>query len=162
MSPEQDYPVIGSADGAVAVFVTRATDLVPGQVDTNAAYDVFLFEPGTGAVTLVSGAAGSATTTANGTSGSPRLSADGRFVVYESTATDLVTGQTDVPDGYDILLFDRITGANALVSDVPGSMTTTATNAGGSNFSRSATISADGAYVAFNSRATNTGTSAER
>ncbi len=51
---------------------------------------------------------------AAGVSDSQVISADGRFVVYRSTATNLVTGDTN---GFpNIFLYDRQTGANTLLS----------------------------------------------
>ncbi|MGI8684127.1 MAG: TolB family protein [Acidimicrobiales bacterium] len=138
-----------SADGAFMAFHSLATNLVAGQIDANGAFDVFLFERATGAVTLVSHTPASATT-ANAISFSPSISADGAFVAFHASATNLVAGQIDANGVEDVFLFQRATGAVTLVSRTPASATTTA-NA--NSFSPS--ISADGAYVAFHSPATN-------
>jgi Tol biopolymer transport system component len=87
-----DSPVI-SADGAWVAFRSNAPNLVPGQADGSGLTDVFLFERGTGALSLVSRAAGTATTAGNGASGPPTISDDGGFVAYPSLCTNLVVGQ---------------------------------------------------------------------
>jgi hypothetical protein len=64
-----------SMDGRYLAFHSRATNLVPGQVDTNGAQDVFLFDQVTGITTLVSRTSFSATTTGNGLSVTPAMRA---------------------------------------------------------------------------------------
>ena len=70
-----------SDNGRFVVFTTAGTNIA-GQTDANNATDVYLLDRLTGTNTLVSRSAASATTTANGASFSPRVSGDGRFVVY--------------------------------------------------------------------------------
>jgi Tol biopolymer transport system component len=73
------------------------------------------------------------------------ISADGRYVVFESQATNLVTGDT----GWrDVFLRDRSTGATTRVSVGPGNL-----QANGD--SEAARISADGSTIGFASYATN-------
>ncbi|HEX7181243.1 MAG TPA: hypothetical protein VF756_05330 [Thermoanaerobaculia bacterium] len=141
------YQPAVSADGNYVAFTSRATDLIAGQTDTNSGDDVFLWERATGTITLVSRASASATTAGNAASDFPSISADGRYVVYESDASDLVPGQSDANSAYDVFLYDRITGTTALVSHAPGSATVTGT---GSSYQP--VISADGTAVAFHSR----------
>src|SRR5207237_5052190 len=52
-------------------------------------------------------------TQANGVSGIPAISADGRFVAFESDATNLVPGDTN--DVFDVFVHDRQTGTTARV-----------------------------------------------
>ncbi|MDQ4133262.1 MAG: hypothetical protein M3179_08675, partial [Actinomycetota bacterium] len=139
-----------SDDGAFVVFTSNATDLVAGQSDSNGGPDVFLFERATGTVTLVSHAAGSATTTANSESAEASISDNGAFVTFASAATNLVPGQMDANGAADVFLFERATTTVALVSHAPGSPTTT-----GNNSSSAPTISEAGGFVAFTSAATN-------
>jgi Tol biopolymer transport system component len=146
-SPD-DPPRIGTNATAV-VFTSDATNLVAGQNDVNGQGDVFLFDQ-TLTVTLVSRAAGSATTTANNHSGAPSISADGARVAFVSRATNLVAGQNDANASTDAFLFQRATGATTLVSHVPASPTTTSMDHFESNF---ALISGDGRFVAFDSPA---------
>lgn len=142
-------PVL-SADGSVLVFVSHATDLVPGTTLAHRGENVYLYERASGAVVLVSRSAASASRSGNNTSFGPAVSADGRYVAYLSGATDLVAGQNDINgEGQDIFLFDRFTGATTLVSHVSGSALTTPN---GSSHGQS--LSADGRYVVFGSHGT--------
>lgn len=133
-----------SADGAYVAFASRATDLVSGQIDTNIGADVFLWERATGAITLVSRASGSVVTAGNAASDSPSISADGRYIAFESDATDLISGQVDTNSAYDVFLYDRVTGTTTLVSHAPGSATLA-----GAGSSVLPFISADGSAIAF-------------
>ena len=147
-------PVL-SADGRFVLFTSRATDLVPGQVDTNGLFDIFLFDRETGATTLISHASGSAVTTGNNGSGigsgSIGLSADGRWIVYSSASTDILAGITDVNGtGGDVFLYDRLSGTTSLVSRSSLSPDST----GNRSVGISLQISADGTRIAFNSFAT--------
>jgi Tol biopolymer transport system component len=86
-----------SSDGKHIAFLSGATDL--GYNDTNATDDVFVRDLVTGALTLLSlNAAGTATS--NGTPSHPKISSDGRVVVFESRASNLVANdnnsQTDI------------------------------------------------------------------
>jgi Tol biopolymer transport system component len=139
-----------SGDGAWVVFSSSATNVVPGQADANAGFDVFLLQRATGATTLVSYAAGSATTTGAGGSFPYRLSDDGRSLLFGSFATDLVSGQTDTNGVQDAFLYDRVAGTTVLVTHVQGSSTTASATA-----PDAATLSADGAWAAFTSTSSN-------
>jgi Tol biopolymer transport system component len=147
-----------SADGRWAVFTSRATNLVPGQRDGNDGFDdVFLYDHLLHTVTLVSRAAGSATAGGNGKAYLPRISADGRFVIYLSESSNAVPGQVDVnnetPGGSyesDLFLFDRVTETTVLVSHAAGSPTTTANQ----QTRKPGAISADGRWIVFSTFAT--------
>ena len=84
-----------SADGRYVAFESSANDLVPG--DDNALPDVFVHDRETGATTCVSlnldGQVG------NRGSGHPAISADGRYIAFESNADDLTAGDTGLPNG---------------------------------------------------------------
>lgn len=136
-----------SLDGRYVAFSSNAVNLVSGQTDANGGSDYFLYDRVTGAVTLVTHAAGSPTTTGNGPAvpALPALSADGRYFAYLSAATDLVQGQVDTNNNPDLFLFDRVTGTNTLITRKAG---TTATTGTGGSFTI-AWISDDGRYVAF-------------
>src|SRR5262249_31408795 len=111
-----------SADGRFTVFTSPAANLIAGQIDPNNADDVFLFDHAANTTTLVSRAAGSAATAANAASFSPVISADGRYVTYESQATALVPGYTGGGGNprTDVFLFDRVSGQTTLVSHTAG------------------------------------------
>jgi hypothetical protein len=142
-----------SADGRFVVFASDATDLVPGQNDTNGAADVFLFDRTTSATVLVSRAASGAAKTGNAGAWVPVMSADGGRVAFLSDATDLVSGQSSLDNGHQIFLFDRATGTTAMVSHAVGSPITP-----GSWDSYDPSISADGVLVAYVSRSNNLAT----
>jgi Tol biopolymer transport system component len=136
-----------SADGRWIAFASSAPDLVPGQIDGNNANDVFLADRTTGALTLVSHAAGSAVQAGNGTSSPPKaISADGRYVAYVSQSSNLIAGQNASAFYFDVFLWDRVTGSTVLVSHAPGS------SVQGTSVSSLAGMSDDGRYVAFLSR----------
>ncbi|TNE84757.1 MAG: hypothetical protein EP330_28490 [Deltaproteobacteria bacterium] len=99
-----------SHDGRFVAFTSPATNLVAG--DTNGVQDVFVldrdpdgdgrFDRSSRSVVRVSHPP---TGEADGASGAPRISADGRFVVFESEATNLVDGDTN--GALDVFLHDR-------------------------------------------------------
>lgn len=129
-----------SSDGRFVAFESAATDLVTG--DTNGHYDVFVRDRSTGVTELATQTSGFAQ--ANADSGDPSISADGRFVVFESFATNLVTGDTN---GFlDIFVHDRQTGLTQRVS-----VSTTGAQADQNCLHPS--ISADGRFVSFDSAA---------
>lgn len=101
-----------SDDGNYAVFTSSANNLVVG--DTNGVADVFLLEMETGGITRVSVATGGGES--NGASGAPSVSSDGRYVAFQSIATNLVAGAGDAPAAADVYLHDRITSETTLVS----------------------------------------------
>ena len=132
-----------SADGRFVAFSSNATNLVPN--DSNASSDIFVHDRTTGQTSRVSvGFSGG--TQGNGGSINPALSADGRFVAFESNATNLVP--TDSNTRRDIFVHDRETGQTSRVSVSSGGVQ-------GNNVSFNAALSADGRFVAFESNATN-------
>lgn len=132
-----------SSDGQFVVFMSNATNLVPS--DTNDTWDVFLRDRKTGETIFVSHAYNGAQ--ANSQSEYPMISANGRYVVFASDATNIVRDDTN---GYrDVFEYDRATGNNIRVSL---SSEGTQTNNGTQVFAMS--ISEDGKYVAFASLAT--------
>jgi Tol biopolymer transport system component len=140
-----------SADGRFVAFTSLATDLVRGVTDDNAASDVFLYDRRTGTVSLVSRASASARSTAGAFSSDPAISADGQRVAFLSFATNLVPGQVDGNQGADVFLWERTTGRTDLVSHRAGQPTVT----GSADSFTTPFVSADGARVAFVSRAGN-------
>ncbi|KAF0176670.1 MAG: repeat-containing protein [Limisphaerales bacterium] len=137
---ESDAPVI-SADGRYVAFHSRASDLVAG--DTNAGYDVFLWDAQDNSVTLVS-------RTATGASGAgdsfvPRLSANGRVVAFLSLAGNLVPNDTN--ETTDAFAYNLDTAVMSLAS-------VNTNGQSGNGFTGVPALSADGRHVAFVSRAT--------
>jgi Tol biopolymer transport system component len=131
-----------SADGRSVAFVSAASNLVEG--DGNARSDVFVHDRQTGATTRIS--VSSDGDEGNENSFGPNISAGGRFVAFESRASNLVAGDTN---GYgDIFVHDRQTGITSRVS-VAGD------GSEGNGDSEKPAISVDGRFVAFDSTATN-------
>ena len=131
-----------SADGRYVAFQSSASNLVPG--DTNDAGDIFVYDRETQATELISLAEDGSQ--ANDASGEPAISADGRWVVFSSMATNLVAEDTNAL--LDVFLRDRQTGRTTLVSAAVGGGT-------GNLMSMEPVISADGRWVAFTSYADN-------
>ncbi len=129
-----------AADASVVAFASNTTNLTedPGLADNRT--QVFAWERLTGAISLVSADTGGGA--AGGNSGDPSTSADGRVVAFESTAADLVDGDTN--DARDIFLRDRNRGATIRASVGPNGR-----QANGE--SRRPSVSADGGAVAFDS-----------
>jgi Tol biopolymer transport system component len=113
-----------SADGRYIVFLSDALNLVPGQVDDNLSYDVFLHDQVAGTTTLVTHAAGSPARAGHPGdfvfSRDARISADGRYIAFTSPAADLIPGGTDTNRASDVFLYDQVTGTTTLVSHVAG------------------------------------------
>lgn len=107
-----EAPVI-SADGRYVAFASRASDLVAG--DTNGVSDVFLRDLEAGTTVCVSRIAGG--DFGNRESHSPEMSSDGKWVVFESRATNLA--ESDTNRTQDVFLWSRASGVLRRVSE-PG------------------------------------------
>jgi RHS repeat-associated protein len=129
-----------SADGRYIAFGSGATNLVSG--DTNGVADVFVRDRATGTTTRVSvGAAGAQS---NGASDLPGITDDGRKVILRSSATNLVSGDTN--GVADVFLHHLSSGVTTRVS----------VTSGGSQIASSSdnpSISGDGRFVAFDTQA---------
>jgi len=133
-------------DGRYVVFLSRATDLITAPTDTNNAADVFVRDLMLKTTTLVSiNAAGTAA--GNGASENPRITPDGRFVVFDSAASDLVPPSIDTNGKRDVFLRDLVMKTTTLISvDSTG-----AASATGNSFAPY--ISTNGVRIAFQSTA---------
>lgn len=90
-----------SADGAIVAFESRASNLVDD--DTNALSDIFVKSMADGSLRRISrGLDGSET---NGGSGGPKVSRDGHFVIFTSSASNIVPGDTN--ERSDVFVYDR-------------------------------------------------------
>ncbi|MBI5957664.1 MAG: PD40 domain-containing protein, partial [Chloroflexi bacterium] len=132
-----------SADGRYVVFGSNASNLVLN--DTNGCWDVFIRDLQTGVTSRVSVDSGASQ--ANSSSTNPSISANGRFIIYESTASNLVTNDTN--NSKDIFVYDKDTAQTSRVSLASDNSQTS------SGESSSAVISGDGRYVTFYSTAAN-------
>jgi hypothetical protein len=131
-----------SADGRYVAFDSKSSNLVSG--DTNSNYDVFVHDRQSGQTARVSVASDG--TQGNNESWYPIISADGRYVSFHSTASNLANGDTNGKQ--DIFVHDRQTGQTTRVS-------VASDGTQGNNDSWYPIISADGRYVAFLSYANN-------
>ncbi len=131
-----------SADGRFITFTSEADNLVPG--DTNGLGDVFVRDLVAGTTLLASLSTNGAG--ADGVSTESAISADGRYVVFTSSADNLVANDTN--GAVDVFIRDLQTGSNVLVS-VNSSGT-----GSGNGASYSPAISADDRFVLFRSKAT--------
>jgi Tol biopolymer transport system component len=110
-----------SADGRYVVFVSKSSSLAPR--DRNDDSDVFVYDVATRSITLVSATA--AGDTANAWSSRPAISADGRYVVFQSVASNLGTRRGCPPRApdenllADVYLLDRTTGCVTRISGSP-------------------------------------------
>jgi len=126
-----------SADGQHVAFFSQATNLVSGQTDQNGGLlDVFVYDTAAKTMTNI-------TDGGDSSSYRPSISSDGQHVAFESTATNLVSGQTDQNGWYDIFVYDTVAKTMTNITN------------GGDRGSSTPSISADGHYVAFYSNATN-------
>ncbi len=130
-----------SEDGRYVVFQSNWM-FVAG--DTNAVPDIFVRDRVAG--TTIRASLDSTETQANNESYAPAISADGRYVAFSSIATNLVEGDSN--GRADVFVRDLVAGTTTRVS-------VSSSEVEGDDYSESPSISADGHYVAFVSRATN-------
>jgi len=132
-----------SDDGQVVAFASLASNLVPG--DRNNCQDIFVHDRATGETARVSVASNGKE--ADGLSASPlSVSADGRYIAFGSSASTLVSGDTNGVE--DIFLHDRIAHLTTRVSVAQD-------GSEANDRSRRPSISANGSFIAFESNASN-------
>lgn len=138
-----------SADGHVVVFASAATNLIDGPDANGDGEDVYSYDTTSGAIARISVDSGGRQLAA-GTSYSPRVSSDGRFVVFTSTAP-LDTAEPATPNRRpvaNVYVRDTKTGTTARVSVGPSGSPLAVS-------SYDAVVSGNGRYVAFVSGASN-------
>jgi Tol biopolymer transport system component len=172
-----------SADGRYVAFTSLATNLVGG--DTNERQDAFVYDRQTGHTERVSvsssGAQAKPGPDPNGGSAALDMSADGRYVLFQSDASNLAHG--DANRKSDAFIHDRVTGKTRRIRPAGVGVTAGALSANGryavldaggnvfrydlrrgrllrltaraNSWSDSGSVSADGRYVAFTSNASN-------
>ena len=131
-----------SADGCHVAFLSVSDNLVAE--DTNSYADIFVHDCQSGETTRISVATDGSQ--ANKDSFLASVSADGRYVAFESDASNLVIGDTNSVQ--DIFVHDRQTGETTRVS-----LASDGSQANDDSYG--AIISVDGRYVAFSSSASN-------
>jgi len=139
---DASYYPSASADGRYVTFYSFATNLVPG--DTNGVSDIFMRDPQAGLTTRIS--VNSDGVQANRPSSFPSISADGRYITFYSSATNLVPGDTNGKD--DVFLYNVQTSTITRISvDSSGGQA--------NDDSTDVSISTDGRYITYYSSATN-------
>jgi Tol biopolymer transport system component len=104
------FPFDLSDDGRYVAFHSSASNLVDG--DTNGQQDLFLYDRVADSVVRIDHAPGGAQS--SGVSYNPSISADGRYVAFVSTKSDLVVGDSNGCE--DAFRYDRDTGTIIRVS----------------------------------------------
>lgn len=135
-----------STNGEWIAFQSDASDLVDG--DTNGATDIFVKNVISEQTALVS--VNTNGVSANAQSTSPIMTSDGRFVAFESTATDLVTNDVST-NIINVYLRDLTKNTTVLASVSTNGLS------GGNGDSRLSGVSSDGRYILFSSGAKNVG-----
>ena len=131
-----------SGDGRYVVFASHASNLVAG--DTNGQADVFLRDRVSNTTRRISVSSSGAQ--ANSWSWSASIAASGRYVVFMSNASNLVASDTN--GATDVYLRELGSAKTKRVS-------VSSTGAQGNGASSGGSVTPDGRYVAFSSRATN-------
>lgn len=130
-----------SADGRFVAFVSGAPAFFPG--DTLWDMNVYVRDNETGAIRKATVAFDGTKANGNG-EGGPCISADNRYVAFHSTASNLVTDDTN--DLWDIYLRDMVAGTTSRVS-----VATDGAQGNGDSYHPS--LTANGTHVAFTSSA---------
>jgi len=132
-----------SVTGRFVLMESLATDLV-GTTDGNGTLDIFVRDLKSGTTTLVS-VNGAGTGSGDAGSFDPMLSANGRFVAFESAASDLAANDGD--GEFDVFVRD-MRSATTMLASVNAAGTSSGNSASGT-----ATLSANGQMLAFESEA---------
>jgi hypothetical protein len=130
-----------SADGSTLVFRASSSNLAVGA----SGVQVLAFDLDTGAIAVASVAPNGQPSASGNTNDRPAVSADGRFVAFETTSTTYTAGVA----GVHLVRVDRLTQTFSLVNLTAGGTLPPGT------LSRLGGISGDGRYVAFTSNAAN-------
>jgi Tol biopolymer transport system component len=138
---DQMYSPVISTDGTCVAFQSAATNLTAS--GTVSSFQIFVYDRQAAATTLVS--ASTSGTPASAPCYSPAISADGRYVAFNTVAGNIVLN--DGNNTHDVFLRDRLTATTELIS-------ISMTGGVGNQESIGPAISGDGRFVAFASYAT--------
>jgi hypothetical protein len=139
---------VSSADGRYIVFYSQASNLVPG--DSNGTWDVFVRDVVSGHTTRASVASDGTQGVGDGTVEAVTITADGRYVAFDSRFSNLVPGDTN--GAPDVFRHDMVTGETIRVSVATGGGQANAGTWGAGSFWPS--MSSDGRCIAFSSHST--------
>ena len=135
-----------SQNGRYVAFQSASTNLV--STTTNGQYQIYVRDRFSGTTTLAS--ISSSGTVGNSYSTQPRISSDGKYVVFTSNSSNLVSGDTNAKT--DAFIHNMATGNTDLISkNVSGTIS--------NGYTETPDITFDGRYVVFSSYATNLVTS---
>ena len=99
------YPMSMSEDGKWVVFEAAAVDVIPG-VTTDGFYNVYLWSSATGQTRAL--------TNANAETYHAKITPNGRYVIFDTNATNIVPGvDSGTSNSY---LYDRVTGTTVAVN----------------------------------------------
>jgi Tol biopolymer transport system component len=132
-----------SSDGRFIAFESASSNLDPLVLSAG---NVFVHDRATGATAMLD--VTPAGVQGNGGAQYPTISADGRYVAFVGSASNLVAGDTNA--FRDAFVRDRATGSTTRVNVSSGGV-----EANGDSAATGVFISADGRFVAFSSQATN-------
>ncbi|OGL31889.1 hypothetical protein A3F64_00595, partial [Candidatus Saccharibacteria bacterium RIFCSPHIGHO2_12_FULL_42_8] len=127
-----------SGDGQYITYSSDSTDLVIG--DTNGFSDIFLYNVATQTTTRISMDTGG--NESNNGSAYSNISSNGRYIVYQSEASDLIFGDSNLAQ--DIFLYDTLAQTTTLISKDSNGVIS-------GNYSSDAVISGDGKYIVYQS-----------
>lgn len=133
-----------SSDGQFIAFPSYASNLVSG--DTNGMIDIFVYDRQTSVTMRVSVDSNGSEANGNSSEYYLDISAYGRYVAFQSDASNLVSEDTN--GVADVFVHDRQTGETIRIS-------VNSSGVQADQRSDNPTISSDGRYIAFNSNATN-------
>lgn len=156
---ESRFPIF-SGDGRTIVFASTAGNFTEG--DTNNMFDVFTYDrdpDGNGVLDegneiLTHISVSSTGEIGNGSSSVPNISADGRYVVFVSDSTNLVSPDTNIPGSFDLFVHDRDPDGDGTFYNSPGQTRRLSLDSTGNEIPNGISverpaISADGRYVTF-------------
>lgn len=136
-----------SADGRFIAFVSQGNDLVPGVAHPS----IFVHDTQTKQFEVVSRS--SAGSRADANSSNPAISADGRYVVFSSLGSNLVSGDNN--NVADVFIHDRQTHQTERVSVSSAGVEGNQQSSQGVVIGQALDVSSDGRYVSYSSDATN-------
>jgi len=148
-------PVISGSTGRYIAYESDADNLVAN--DTNNVSDIFLYDMRAATTTTTLVSTNESGAQANGPSYNPSITADGRYVAFDSFATNLVPGDTN--NQRDVFVKDTVTGKIWRVSETETMVGGSPVIVQGNGSSYYPRISAQGYRITFQSQATNLRTS---
>lgn len=137
-----------SANGQLVAFFSNATNL--GTPNPNGRQWMYVYDRVNHRTELVSISENGVPPNEDVLGGA--ISPEGRYIVFHTTATNLLMNQTDIPGTTDIFLYDRLLETIRLISHIPGNPNTTAN---GSSKVTAYPFSGDERWIVFSSESTN-------